>query len=145
MKKKFLVVAMTFVLAITMLAGCGGGTSKKDYLNDLEELVNVSDVDVDTDDPDEMIDSMNDLIKGLKMSTPEGKKIKSDMQELVKLLEKMAKMEDADYDEIMEIYSDYMDLVSKLEDDFEKFGEAAEDAGVDEDDLEDMDFDFDMF
>lgn len=74
--KLYLPDVMALVLSFAMLTRCGR-TSEKDYRNDMEAFAEMSDDMEDiSDDPEEM----NSVIKGLKVSTPEGKAVKEDMQ-----------------------------------------------------------------
>lgn len=141
MKKRILATVTALTLIFAMLTGCGG-TSKDDYLDDIEEISTLEDADV-SDDPEEMADDLNDVLKNLKLKTPEGKAIKKDLQDMVDILDKMVKnMDDLDEDEAEEMYNDLMDIYDKLEDHVDDFEKAAEDAGVDDDDVADLDIGF---
>ena len=141
MKKRILATVTALTLIFAMLTGCGG-TSKDDYLDDIEEISSLSDADISSD-PEEMADDLNDILKDLKLKTPEGKAIKKDLQDMVDILDKMVKnMDDLDSDEAEEMYNDLMDIYDKLEDHVDDFEKAAEDAGVDEDDVADLDISF---
>ena len=140
MKKRILATVTALTLVFAMLTGCGG-TSKDDYLDDIEEISSLSDADISSD-PEEMADDLNDILKDLKLKTPEGKDIKKDLQDMVDILDKMVKnIDDLDEDDAEEMYNDMMEIYNDLEDHVNDFIEAAEDAGVDDDDVEDLDID----
>lgn len=140
MKKRILATVTALTLVFAMLTGCGG-TSKDDYLDDIEEISSLSDADISSD-PEEMADDLNDILKDLKLKTPEGKDIKKDLQDMVDILDKMVKnMDDLDEDDAEEMYNDMMEIYDDLEKHVNDFIEAAEDAGVDDDDVEDLDID----
>lgn len=143
MKKRTLVLGMSVIMSIAMLTGCGNG--KEDYLNDIEEITALSEVDTDTDDMEEMVEIMKDAIDDLDVSTGEGKTLKKDMAELIDYtadltsdLDALANMEE---DELEEMQDKMDELQTKIEDDVQEFLDAAEEAGVEEEDLEDLDVD----
>lgn len=141
MKKRILGTVVALILSFAMLTGCGGGTSEKDYRNDMEAFAGIDMEDV-SDDPQEMIKDMNSVVKGIKVSTPEGKAVKKDLQDFVDLMDKtLNKAADMDEDEAMELYNDLMQLISDLGKDMQTFQDAAVEAGVDEAEFGDIDFD----
>ena len=101
MKKRSLVagLALVMTLSMSMLTGCG--SSKEDYINDAEQIV-------------ENATSPSDM----DMKTSEGKTLKKDLEDMM----------DADADDAAEMLSDYLEHV-------QDFIDAAEDAGVSDDDL----------
>lgn len=101
MKKRSLVVGMVLVMTAAMASLTGCGSSKEDYLNDVEQMTE------NATDPSKM-----------DMKTSEGKQLKKDLEE----------MQDADSDEAIDMLSDYLE-------DVQEFMDAAEDAGVDDEDL----------
>lgn len=156
MKKKFLATALSLTLAVSMLAGCG--SSEKDYENDIEVFEDMQDIDFDNyedaDDAKSMKKAVKELkkeVKALDFSTKEGKAVQDVLLEFVSYTEdfvnECSKLDEDDSDDLEKMYEfleDYTDNISDLEGDLEDaiedFIDAAEDAGVDEDDLEDLDF-----
>lgn len=137
MKKRIMVTVMALMLSISMLAGCGG-SSKDDYLNDLNEIAEFyQDMAGISDDPGEMAS----LLKDMNVKTSEGKAMKDDFQELINIMNTMLENQD-DADVLMKALGDISDLYESIEKHAENFVDAAEKAGVDDDDLEDFDFDF---
>lgn len=142
MKKRVVLLGLCTVMCATLLTGCN---NEKGYENDAEEIADFTEdfyeaiFDIDMDDEDDLIDSMKELTKtakGMKMQTSEGKKVKKDFQELTELLVDAAKAEAKDDDKKLDKLEDKMDDISDaLEDDIEDFIDAAEDKGVDEEDL----------
>lgn len=141
MKKRIIGTIMALVLSFAMLTGCGG-TSEKDYRNDFEAFAGLEDLEDISDDPEEMIKDMNSIVKGIKVSTPEGKAVKKDLQDFVDLMDKILnKMDDLDEGEAMDLYNDLLQLTSDMEKDLKAFQDAAVKAGVDESEFGDLDFD----
>lgn len=143
MKKRTLVLGMSVIMSVAMLTGCG--TGKEDYLDDIKEITALSEVDTDTDDVAEMMEIMKDAIDDLDVSTGEAKTLKKDMAELVDYtsdltsdLNALANMEE---DELEEMQDKLEELQEKIEEDVQEFLDAAEEAGVEEEDLEDFDVD----
>lgn len=100
MKKRSLVVGLALVMAASMSLLTGCGSSKEDYINDLNEMVDNASSPSDMD-----------------MKTSEGKQLKKDLEDMLD-----------NPDDATDLLSDYMEHITE-------FGEAAEDAGVSEDDL----------
>lgn len=141
MKKRIMATAMALVLAFTTLTGCGG-SSKDDYLNDITEIAEFSQgFENISNDPEKMVDVVENLLKDLSVKTPEGNAIKDDYQEMVDILNTMLKNPD-DADALMSALGDLTDLYEKIEEDGEKFVDAAEKAGVDDNDIKALGFDF---
>lgn len=141
MKKRIMATVMALMLSIAMLAGCGG-SSKNDYLSDISEIAEFSQgFENISDDPEEMVGAVQNLLKDLNVKTPEGIVVKDDYQEMVDILNTMLTNQD-DANAAMSALSDLMDIYEKIEDDAEKFVDAAEKAGVDDDDIKDLGFDF---
>lgn len=156
MKKKFLATALSLTIALSMLAGCG--SSEKDYENDIEVIEDIADIDFtsyeDADDAKDMKKAVKELkkeVKALDFSTEEGKAIQDVLLEFVSYTEdfvdECSKLDEDDTDDLEKMYElleEYTDDIDDLEDDLvdalEDFIDAADDAGVDEDDLEDLDF-----
>ena len=156
MKKKFLATALSLTIALSMLAGCG--SSEKDYENDIKVIAEMQNIDFnsyeDADDAKDMKKAVKELkkeVKALDFSTEEGKAIQDVLLEFVSYTEdfvnECSKLDEDDTDdlekmyEFLEEYTDNInDLEGDLEDALEDFIDAADDAGVDEDDLEDLDF-----
>lgn len=141
MKKRTLVLGMAVVMSMAMVTGCG--SNKDDYVNDIEEIAALSELDTDTDDMNAMMDTMKEAIDDLDVSTAEGKDIKKDMADLIDLTSDLVAdldaLADMDEEELEEMQTEMEELQSKIEEDVEAFVEAAEEAGVDEDDLADFD------
>lgn len=141
MRKRIMVTVMALMLSISMLAGCGG-SAKDDYLSDITEIAEFSQgFENISDDPAEMVGAVETLLKDLNVKTSEGKAIKDDYQEMVDILNTMLNNQD-DADALMEALGNLTTIYGKIEDDAEKFVDAAEKAGVDEDDIEELGFDF---
>lgn len=167
MKKRIYAILMALLLSTVTLAGCGdsgsrdryeddGGnkdskssSSKKDYEKDIAALIDMMEEFEDLsndflyvsdyDDYQEVVDDMYDLIDNLKVQTPEGKKIKSSMKEVIEILDKMGKYADkGDQDKANEMQRKGQDVSDEVEDLVEDFIDAAEKKGVDDDDLEDL-------
>ncbi len=140
MKKRTLVLGMAVVMSMAMITGCG--SNKDDYVNDIEEIAALSELDTDTDDMNAMMDTMKEAIDDLDVSTAEGKDIKKDMADLIDLTSDLVTdldaLADMDEEELEEMQTEMEELQSKIEEDVEAFVEAAEEAGVDEDDLADF-------
>lgn len=141
MKKKVLVVGMVFALAASALTACGG-SSKENYLSDVQAI---NDFGVAVQEMEEIADYA-EAVAGMDMKTEEGKVLKEDMEELGECLEQLsAMMEDLEnYDETAaaELQEKMTDLQTKVEEHVEDFTDAAENSGVDDEDLEGMDLDF---
>lgn len=138
-------LAIIIWVSLVIVAGLFSETaneSRQDYENDMKILTNVVpaffDVILDYNDGDinteAMLNRLNAYCKSIRVRTPKGKQIKSDLQAIVKDFEKSARGDSEAYDS----FDDLMDLISDLEDHLEDFLDAAEDSGVDEDDLEDF-------
>lgn len=143
MKKKCLVLVTVAALVFSMV-GCG--STAKAYEKDMDAFLSL-----DNYDEDEM-DDLKDDLKGLRMSTKEGKALKKSYLELVDMALELYEMwEDFDYDdddyedtleELEEMEEEGDELFEEIEELLEDFCDAAEDAGVDEDDIEDFLEDF---
>lgn len=141
MKKRIMATIMALILSFSVLTGCGG-SSKNDYLSDISEIAEFSQgFENISDDPAEMVGAVEKLLKDLNVKTPEGIAVKDDYQEMADILNTMLKNQD-DADALMSALSDLTKIYEKIEDDAEKFVDAAEKAGVDDDDIKDLGFDF---
>lgn len=112
-------------------------SKKKDYLSDVDSLIELDEAIEDIyyeDDIEDMIDIMGSAVKKFKPVTSEGKQLKSDAEEMVDILEKMLRYQD-DPDRLSDLYEDLIDISAEYNDHLYDFYDAAEDAGVDEDDL----------
>ncbi len=113
MKKKCLVMAVVATLVFSM-AGCGG--SEKSYEKDLETFEDYYDIEWDD------LEDVKEDLKELKFVTKEGKQFKKLCEKRLELLLEMEKLEKKyDQEEILEDFCD-----------------AADDAGVDEDDIDEV-------
>lgn len=134
MRKRILATVMALLLSAAMLTGCGG-TSRKDYENDVDALIDIY------EDLNNGAISIQDAVEDLEVKTPEGKQIKSDMQEMAEIYEKINKYFDRkDYDKIDALEDDLHDLADDTMNHFVDFSDAAEDKDVDEDDLEELEY-----
>ena len=141
MRKSIKVVVAVLAMSV-MMAFAGCGSSKADYEKDLEALAEMNGKFDDVEDPDELKDMVDDF----KARTKEAKEVKKIMEEIVEMSEDMKKMsedEDMDYEELLEEVATMMEVMSDLskemEDKLEDLAEAAQDAGVSDDFLEDLD------
>ena len=149
--KKTILAAVAAVSMMMSLVACGSsenskkfGTSKEDYENDIKELMELDEfTDVET------ADEMKDFLDGIKVSTKEGNDVKKNLEKAVDLLEEAEKLyenldEDDDMTAVMEEYYDIMEKYESLGEEMNKtmeaFIEAAEEAGVEENFLEDLDY-----
>lgn len=141
MKKRAVVLGMAMVMSMAMVTGCG--SSKEDYLNDMEAFTSLSELEVDTDDAEELMEIMTEAVDNLDISTDEGKTIKEDMQELVKMTNNLVSNQDdfanMDDEEVEEIQTEMEEVQERIKEGVELFLEAAEEAGVEEEDLEAFD------
>ena len=139
MRKRIMATVVALVLSISVLAGCGG-TSKKDYVNDIGEIVDMmkdfSDISL-FGDPKDVAKDIKAIVNDMKVKTPEGKAVKSDLQTMADSMTKLAKDEN-DKDAAEKLAKALEDFQNDLED----FVEAADDAGVDEDDIDEDDLEF---
>ena len=139
MRKRIMATVVALVLSVSVLAGCGG-TSKKDYVNDIGEIVDMardfSNISL-FGDPEDVVKEIEDIVKDMKVKTPEWKALKKDLKDMADSMSKLAK------DETDEKAAEKLaDAMKAFEDDLEDFLEAAEDAGVDEDDIDEEDLEF---
>lgn len=143
MRKRVIATVMALVLSIAMLTGCGG-SAKKDYLSDIKEFSEMNaDAQNISDDPAEMVKELKSVLKNLNVKTTEAQTVKSDLQDLVDLMDNLLANQDTmDADAQVQALTDLMNISNSLEKDMETFIEAAEDAGVDDGDIEDLDIDF---
>lgn len=141
MKKKVLVAGMAMALSMAMLTGCGN--AKEDYESDLKELTSYSTSDeLDTSDTDKMIEQMNDMVDELDMKTDEGKDVKENLQSMVDATKEVFdSLEDADEDAMTEASEKLETITEKAKSSLSKFKDAATDAGVDEDELKNLNLD----
>lgn len=139
MRKRIMATVVALVLSVSVLAGCGG-TSKKDYVNDIGEIVDMardfSNISL-FGDPEDVVKEIEDIVKDMKVKTPEGKALKNDLKDMADSMSKLAK--DADNEKAAEKLSKAME---DFQDDMEDFLEAADAAGVDEDDIDEKDLEF---
>ncbi len=152
MRKKFLAITLTLTMAVSMMAGCG--SSQKDYENDLELLEELytdfeyPDFDITEEEKvTAMFKDMKEDIADMKFSTKEGKAIQTIQVDAFSYYEDLFdKILDAynneDFDKMSELLEELdeqiEDMEKDMEDAVEDFIDAAEEAGVDEDDLEDF-------
>ena len=148
MMRNFKKAMLTTVAAVSMmmsLVACG--SSKEDYENDFREIV-----ELDWEDLGEIddLDEIKDGFKSTKVSTKEGKAVKKAFEKKIESMEEIEAFVD-DFEgtterteEFMTRYESIMDKQEKVDDELydslEAFFKAAEEAGVDEELLEDFDF-----
>lgn len=118
-------------------------SKKKDYKNDAEAFYQMcKDLDEVLDnayDFDDLADGMDDVVNNLKITTSEGKKVKSDMQDIVKIYQQAAKyVNRGDEDKIEDLEDDLEDILEDAEDHMEAFLDAAYAKGVDYSYLDDL-------
>lgn len=139
MRKRIMVTVMALVLSVSILAGCGG-TSKKDYVNDVGEIVDMMQDFYGLSlfgDPEDVAKEIKDIVSDMKVKTPEGKALKSDLQIMADSMSKLAK--DADDEKAAEKLDE---ALKDFQNDLDDFLEAAEDAGIDENDIDEDDLEF---
>lgn len=116
-------------------------SAKANYLYDIkiiaEMAAEMENID-DSGDPDEMMDLFRNIVGELNVKTPEGKAIKDDIQSMVKILE-IVLNDPNDMEKVMQAYTELLNLIDKMESDMENLVEAAENAGIDESDLAELD------
>ncbi len=141
MKKKFLAVVLSMAMTVFMMAGCG--SSVDDYVSDIETMAGIASINFDDMMSEDGLKEVKSEINKLKFSTKEGKVLKKDMLEMTKLVEDLLElMEDpknADIEKAEKYTKDLAELQEKVEEDTEAFLDAAEAAGVEEEDLEGID------
>lgn len=142
MKKKILLLGMTVTMSMAMLAGCG--TSAEDYENDINEFAKLSEVE-DSDDVAQMVDDMINAIDDLDIKTSEGKDVQKAMKEMMDYtgemmgdLDELINMEE---DELEKMQKELEDLSKEAEGAVEAFKDAAGEAGVDEEILDEINLD----
>ena len=131
MRKKLIAMIAMVVMAVTMLAGCGG-PSAKDYQNDLDVLTQAANAIDETDFSSG--ESFSSKISGLSCKTDEGKALLADFVSMGAIYDEMsAAMSGDDYDS--DAVSAAMDKMTALQDTFEQhltaFKDAATAVGVD--------------
>lgn len=141
MKKRILLFGLTAVMSVFALTGCGG-SDKKNYIADIEEIVDVNDkINTYNLEDTEEIKKAQDAIDDMSVKTDEGKKIKDDFKELFQLLKDVYDIADSDAPDdskLTELEDKYDEIDEKLTKDGEAFVDAAEKAGVDDDDIDDL-------
>lgn len=140
MRKKFFAVVLSMAMAVSMMAGCG--SSADDYVSDLETLASISDIDYENVMSAEGVEEIASEIEKLKLTTKEGKALQDDMAELMDLtadlFEAMEDLSNLDEEKLKKYTEDMEALKEKVEKDAEAFEDAAEAAGVEEEDLKDL-------
>ncbi len=138
MKKKSLVVGMVLAMSFATLTACGN--SKEKYLDDVKSIAEMGEAFQDMEE----LGDFSDIVKDMDMKTKEGKEIKKDMEELAGYMEELSDMmenpEEADADRATEISEKATELQQDVEEHVEAFEDAAKDAGVKDEDLEDLGF-----
>lgn len=144
MRKKSLVVGMVMVMSAMMLNACGG-SSKEDYIADVEAITEFSNSAATAATSLDM-DAYNSALDDLSMKTKEGKALKADMEEMGDILsdavDMMENPTDVDEDAANELQEKMTKIAEKAEEDTKAFVEAAEESGVEEEDVEDLNLGF---
>lgn len=144
MRKKSLVVGMVMVMSAMMLNACGG-SSKEDYIADVEAITEFSNSAATAATSLDM-DAYNSALDDLSMKTKEGKALKADMEEMGDILsdavDMMENPADVDEDAANELQEKMTKIAEKAEEDTKAFVEAAEESGVEEEDVEDLNLGF---
>lgn len=144
MRKKSLVVGMVMVMSAMMLNACGG-SSKEDYIADVEAITEFSNSAATAATSLDM-DAYNSALDDLSMKTKEGKALKADMEEMGDILsdavDMMENPTDVDEDAANELQEKMTKIAEKAEEDTKAFVEAAEESGVEEEDIEDLNLGF---
>ncbi len=111
-------------------------SDREDYLEDARAIAMLaSDMQNISDDPEEAVYDLNNIVSNFSARTPEGQIIERDVKKMIDILNDMLDNQD-DPDLLMELLDELSDISDDVMDDFEDFGEAAERAGVSESDLE---------
>ncbi len=126
MKKQILATATVLTLTFSMLTGCGG-SSKDDYLDDVDELCDVL---------DKNLEDAEDALPDMDIKTSEGEACQDALEEYLDFCldyedETLYDMDEDDLEELQKITEDVCDTL-------DSFIDAAKDAGVDKDDLKDL-------
>ena len=92
------------------------------------------------------MDAYNSALDDLSMKTKEGKALKADMEEMGDILsdavDMMENPADVDEDAANELQEKMTKIAEKAEEDTKAFVEAAEESGVEEEDIEDLNLGF---
>ena len=167
MKKRVYAILIALLLSTVTLAGCGDsgssrrdrdryeededdnkdrssrkdrdeddndGTSKEAYLKDVRAIVEAAEnMENLSSDPNDGVKELKAIVNSLKVKTPEGKAVKADLEKMSKAMDKLAENEDDE-----DAFDDLMEAMGDFTSDLQELVEAAEEAGVDEDDLADL-------
>jgi len=139
MKKRMMTVGAVLVMAVMMLCGCTN--SKKNYQSEMEIFGDILEMKYEKLSPADVSEELNDILEEFEAKTDEGIVLQESFTEFAELVaDAVAEGEkDAPDKEKMERYQEKITKLGKdLEDNVEEFLDAAEDAGVDEDDIEDL-------
>lgn len=151
MKKKWLVLAVVSAMVLSM-AGCG---KAKKYEKDIDSFLEVSDFDIeDIEDLDDL-DDMREELEALEFVTDEGVEFKKTFGDLLDLMEEAHELDEQyenddyyDYDEYEydtdQLQEEAEELGEEMRELLEDFYDAAEEAGADEDLLEELEDEFDL-
>lgn len=134
MKSKVVKMGLAIVMSVSLLAGCGGSSNADNYKNDVKAFAALQNVD-NTD-----FEAMSKAVEDLNMSTSEGQSIMDDMMELVNItkdaMESVSGGEEMDEESLAKLQEDIQAATEKTQTDLQAFIKAAEDAGVDDSDME---------
>lgn len=141
MKRRIALLGITITMSLIALTGCGNA-DKKNYISDIKAIVDTNDK-LDSDDFSDLeeIKKAQDVVDDMKVKTDEGKEIKNDFKNLFKLLEdvySLSDAEDVDDETLTELDNKYDEIEEKLDKDADTFIKAAEDAGVDDKDIDEL-------
>lgn len=139
MKKRMMAMGLVAVMAVTMLCGCAN--SKKNYQKELETFGELLELNYEKLSLADISEELTELLAEFKAKTDEGVELLEAFTELAENVADAAGKMESDTVDVskMEKYAkNVADLGEDMEDLVEDFLDAAEDAGVDEDDIEDL-------
>lgn len=155
MKKRLLLAGLAVIMSMAVFAGCGSSKSeneesyekeeygKEDYKKDLDEFAKMDEVhNKDVTDFEAAFEEIVEALTELDIVTPEGKDVRNAAKEFMKYtggkvkdLDKLAAMTD----EEMDTMQNEMDKLDKqIGSAIDKFKKAAEKAGIDQLEMEDL-------
>lgn len=137
MRKKNFVAGIVLALSVSVLAACGGG-SKQDYLSDIEAISAYGETMSEVEDMTDFADAAKDL----DVKTAEGKVLKKDLEQLgdymTEFSDMMEDIENVDEAAMEDLSNKMTELQETVEEHAQDFVDAAEKAGVSDEDVEDL-------
>lgn len=137
MRKKNFVAGIVLALSLSVLTACGG-SSKEDYLSDVEAISAYGEAMSEVEDMADFADAAKDL----DVKTAEGKELKKDLEQLGDYMTEFSDMlediDNVDEDAMEELSNKVTELQETVEEHAQDFQDAAEKAGVSEEDIEDL-------